>query len=552
MKHNFPNWLSGYDRSILKFDLIAGLTVAAVVVPKALAYAVIAGLPVEVGLYTALVPMVAYALLGTSQKLSVSTTSTIAILTAAELSRVAAGGSPEQMMTAAATLAFLVGAFLCLASVLRLGFLAYFISAPVLTGFKAGIGMVIIVDQFPKLLGVHIDKAGFFRDILSLSYHLSATHIPTLVVGGAALIMIVILEKSMPRTPAPLFAVAAGIAVSFFFSLKAMGVNIVGNIPAGLPNLSIPDLPLLIKLWPGALGIALMSFTESIAAGRAFSESGDPESDVNRELFALGVSNMLGGFFQAMPSGGGTSQTAVNSQAGARTQVAELMTAACTLIVMLFLSRVIALMPLCILAAVVIATTAPLINPGDFKAIHRVRKNEFYWSLIACVGVMVLGTLKGILVAVAISLLMLMHQANHPPVYLLGRKKGTDIYRSLGLYPQDEQIPGLMIVRTEGMLTFASMPCVADRFNALITGRQPKVLLFDLSAVPDIEYTALMQLEEAERKLSERGIPLWFAALNKRVLESIRRTSLGERLKDGRLFYTIEEAVQKYLTHITR
>lgn len=359
--------------------------------------------------------------------------------------------------------------------------------------------------------------------------------------------MIVILEKMRPHSPAPLLAVAAGIALSYLFPLKAMGVNIVGDIPAGLPGLSLPDISLFLRLWPGALGIALMSFTESIAAGSAFAERGDAKPAVNRELFALGAANLLGGLFQTMPAGGGTSQTAVNNQAGARTQGAEMVTAACTLIVMLFLSRVIGLLPLCVLAAVVIVTTLPLINPADFKAIHHVRKDEFYWSLISFAGVMILGTLQGILVAVVISVLMIMYHANHPPVYLLGRKKGTDIYRNLELYPQDEVIPGLLILRTEGMLTFASIPRAADKFNALTAGREAKIMLLDLSAVPDIEYSALMQLEEAEQKMAESGTSLWVAGLNRRVLESIRRTALGERLKDGRIFYTVEEAVQQYL-----
>ena len=548
MKHTTLSRLVNYDSAFIKFDVLAGLTAAAVVIPKSLAYAVIAGLPVEVGLYTALVPMVVYSLLGTSRKLSVSTTSTIAILTAAELSRVGGGGSAGELMSAAATLAFLVGVFLFLAAALRLGFLAYFISVPVLTGFKTGIGLVIIVDQLPKLLGVHIDKAGFFRDILSILHHLPGTHIPTLLVGGAGLLMIVILEKWKPLSPAPLYAVAAGIALSYFFGLKTLGVHVVGDIPAGLPSLSIPDVSLFLKMWPAALGIALMSFTESIAAGRAFAEQGEPKPAVNRELFAIGAAGLLGGLFQGMPAGGGTSQTAVNSRAGARTQAAELVTAACTLIVMVFLSRVIALMPLCVLAAVVIVTTAPLLSPVDFKAIYHVRRKEFYWSLIALAGVVVLGTLQGILVAVVISVLMIMYQANHPPVYLMGRKKGTNIYRNLELHPQDEVIPGLLIVRTEGMLTFASMPRAADTFNALIADRDARVLLLDLSAVPDIEYTALLQVEEAERKMTESGTSLWVAGLNQRVLESIQRTALGDRLKDGRMFYTVEEAVQQYLS----
>jgi len=199
MSQNTAPWFSRYERTDLKFDMIAGLTAAAVVIPKALAYSVIAGLPVQVGLYTALIPMVIYALLGTSSRLSVSTTSTIAILTAAELAIVAEGGSPGELMTAAATLAVMVGVFLCLAAVLRLGFLAYFISAPILTGFKAGIGLVIIVGQLPKLLGFHIDQAGFFRDIFSTFEHLPETHFPTLLFGAAGLGLVLLFEKRRVR-----------------------------------------------------------------------------------------------------------------------------------------------------------------------------------------------------------------------------------------------------------------------------------------------------------------------------------------------------------------
>ena len=544
-------WLFNYDRSLLKFDLIAGLTAAAVVIPKSLAYAVIAGLPVEVGLYTSLVPLVVYALLGTSRKLSVSGTTTIAILTAAELSRIGlTGGSSGELIVAAATLAVLVGVFLCLAAVLRLGFLGNFISLPVLTGFKAGIGAVIIVDQLPKLIGIHIDKTGFFRDIISIAGHVPMMHVPTLLVGACAIAVIFFMEKRAPHSPAPLIAVALGIAASFLFGLKALGVKTVGFIPAGLPEFSMPQAALFVKLWPAALGIALMSFTESVAAAKAFTDYHEPRLNVNRELFALGAVNILGGIFQAMPAGGGTSQTAVNSQAGARTQVSGLVAAACTLVVMLFLSGVIAAMPMCILAAVVIVTSAPLINFADFKAIRIIRKDEFYWSLIACLGVMVLGTLQGIMVAVGISVLMLMYSANHPPVYLLGRKKGTDIYRSLERFPEDEQIPGMLIVRTEGMLTFASMPNAADSFNALVKDRQAKVLLLDLSAVPAIEFTALMQLETAEEKMAEHNVSLWLTGLNQRVEESILKSKLGGRLKDGRMFYTVPDAVQHYLKQI--
>ncbi|TVQ94165.1 MAG: SulP family inorganic anion transporter, partial [Chromatiaceae bacterium] len=317
----------GYQRGWLRPDLIAGLTTAAVVVPKAMAYATIAGLPVEVGLYTAIVPMVIYAILGTSRPLSVSTTTTLAILTGTQLALVVPNGDPAALLTAATTLAGLVGIMLILAAVLRLGVVASFISDPVLTGFKAGIGLVIVLDQMPKLLGIHFDKGGFLQNLLALIQHLPETSLATLAVGAAMLAILVGLERFVPLAPAPLVAVALGIAASGLFGLQGQGVETLGKIPAGLPAFTAPHLELSTQLWPGALGIALMSFTESIAAARAFAGPGEPRPAPNRELLATGVGNLIGGLFGAMPAGGGTSQTAVNRRAGARTRLAGLVTA---------------------------------------------------------------------------------------------------------------------------------------------------------------------------------------------------------------------------------
>ncbi|MDQ1311089.1 MAG: hypothetical protein QG601_2359, partial [Pseudomonadota bacterium] len=247
----------------LRLDVVAGLTAAAVVLPKAMAYATVAGLPVAVGLYTAFIPMILYALLGTSRVLSVSSTTTLAILAGTQLGLVVPDGDPARLLTATATLTAMVGAFLLLASVLRLGFVANFISTPVLTGFKAGIGLVIVLDQLPKLLGVHIEKAGFFRDLLSVVQHLPETSLLTLAVAVATLVVLVGMERFWPRAPAPLVAVGGAIAASWLFSLQTQGVSIVGLIPQGFPSLTMPDASLIAQLAPGALGIALMSFTET-------------------------------------------------------------------------------------------------------------------------------------------------------------------------------------------------------------------------------------------------------------------------------------------------
>lgn len=536
-----------YPREWLRPDVIAGLTAAAVVVPKALAYATIAGLPVQVGLYTAVVPMVIYALLGTSRPLSVSTTTTIAILTASALALAAPGGGPAELAVAAATLSVMAGAVLILATALRLGFVANFISEPVLTGFKTGIGLVIVVDQVPKLLGIHIEKAGFFRDLLAIVQHVPQASLVTVLVSAAILALIFGLERFLPKWPAPLVAVGAAILCSALFGLQAAGVATVGEVSRGLPSFTWPQLQLVTQLWPAAIGIALMSFTESIAAGRAFADPKEPRPLPNRELFALGLANVGGGLFGAMPAGGGTSQTAVNRLAGAKSQVAELVTAAGALATLLLLAPFIALMPKAALAAVVVVYSFYLIQPAEFAAIRRVRTAEFRWALVALAGVVLLGTLQGILVAVIVSLLSLARQAYDPPVYALGRKRGTTVFRPLSPeHPDDEHWPGLLMVRVEGRVFFANAQRIGDLIWPMVESCRPSVVLLDCRAITDVEYTALKMLGEAEQKLRAEGRQLWIAGLNPAVFEVVERSELGAALGRGRMFLNMQAAVEKF------
>jgi SulP family sulfate permease len=540
-------WLPGYPKDWLRFDLIAGVTTAAVAIPKGMAYAAIAGLPLQVGLYTALIPMAVYAVLGTSRALSVSTTTTIAILTAEELSRIAPGADTARLITVAATLAFLVGTFLVLAWILRLGFLANFISESVLTGFKAGIGLVIIVDQLPKMLGFHIAKTGFFREIGSIVDHIGRTSVPTLVLAAATLALIRALERYAPRSPAAALAVGAGIALAGFAGLQSMGISLVGGVPSGLPSFALPDFSLVRQLWPSALGIGLMSFVETVAAGRAFMRQGEPRPAANQELLALGLSNLAGSGFQIMPAGGGTSQTAVNRGAGARTQMSELVTVAIVAAALLFLMPIVRLIPQATLAAVIVATTAGLISPAEFQAMRTIRAREFGWAIVATAGVVILGTLEGILVAVALSVLMMFYEANHPPVYVLGRKPGTDVFRPLSpAHPGDEAFPGLLILRTLGRVHFANAEFIGDRIWRKIRQARPKVLLLDCSAVPDFEYTALKAMSTFEQKLKDEGVTLWLADLNPEPLDEIERAPLGKTLGHERMFFNLRTAIEKY------
>jgi MFS superfamily sulfate permease-like transporter len=354
----------------------------------------------------------------------------------------------------------------------------------------------------------------------------------------------VALERLLPRAPAPLIAVASGIAASGMLALSARGVETIGRIPSGLPLPVLPDTSLFQTLWPGALGIALMCFTESIASGRAFARPGDRRPDADQELLALGVGNLLGGLFGAMPAGGGTSQTAVNAGAGARSQVSSLVTAIATLLVIVFLAPLIALMPQATLAAVVIVTSVGLINPADLMAIRRVRTIEFRWALAAMLGVVVLGTLQGILAAVILSLVSLLRQANHPAVYVLGQKPGTDVFRPrMPEHPEDRTWAGVLLLRPEGRIYFANAQRIVDGVMALVHDAGARAVVLDLSAVPDIEYTGLKSMTELERSLADAGVVLSVAALNPPALAVIQRSSLGARLGRERMFFTIAQAV---------
>jgi high affinity sulfate transporter 1 len=542
------DWLFGYQKEWLPYDLIAGLVTAAVVIPKAMAYATVAGLPVQVGLYTALVPMAIYALIGTSRPLSVSTSTTLAILAGAEFAQVAPNGTPASLMTASATLTLLVGAMLVAASLLRLGFVANFISEPVLTGFKAGIALVIVMDQLPKLLGIHFHKAGFLRNVLTIIQKIPETSLPTLVLGAATIVLLLALEHFLPKAPAPLVGVALGIAGVSLFGLQGHGIELVGQIPRGLPSITLPDFSLLEGLWPGALGIALMSFTETIAAARAFAKSDEPPLRPNQELLATGLANAGGALLGAMPGGGGTTQTAVNRLAGARTQLAELVTAVATLVTMLLLAPLIGQMPQATLAAVVIVYSVGLIKPQDFRAILAIRRTEFIWALVAFTGVMLLGTLKGIVVAIVVSLFALAHQTSNPPVYLLGRKPGSNVFRPRSKeHPEDETFPGLLLLRLEGRVFFVNAQRIAEKIRALIEEAQPKIVVLDLSAVPDLEYTALKMLTEGEKRQREHGMSLWLVGLNPEVLTMVQRSSLGKVLGREQMYFNLELAVAKYL-----
>ena len=546
---NIPaaRWLIGYRPAWLRSDAVAGLTAAAVVIPQALAYAAVAGLPVQVGLYTALAGMLVYPLLGSSRPLSVTTTSSIAMLTTTEIAALAATHAGLEPEAAAATLALLVGGALILARVLRLGFLANFISKPVLIGFQAGVGAAILVGQLKSVFGVRLTATSTLGILAQLPGALPRTHGLTLLVAGVGIAILLVAVRRAPRFPAPLIWVAATIVASAVFGLAALGVKTIGTVPAGLPTLALPDLSLVKLLWPSSLGIALMSFTEGTAGARTFRANDDPPVSTNSELVAVGAANLASAFVGGMPAGGGTSQTAVANGAGVHTQLAQWISAAAVLATLLVASRAIALLPQPALAAVMVVTAITMIKPATFYAIAAVRRDELMWSFATVVGVIALGTLYGVLVAVAISMLTLAYQANHPPVYAMAYNREKAIFRRAGEHKSDVTYAGLLMLRVEGRLSFANADNARDKIRDLVVSADPRVVVIECSGILDIEYTALLMLVDAERHMREAGCELWLAAINPGLLKIIERSPLGEALGKKRMFFNLDKALEAWL-----
>ena len=508
-------WLRSYRRAWLGPDLVAGAVASCVVVPQAIAYASLAGLPVQLGLYAALVLMVVYALLGSSRPLSVSVTSTISIITAT-----AVAGSKDPAATAA-LLAILAGALLLVAGVIRIGFLADLISLPILTGYKAGIGLVILSGQLGKVLGIKVDGDGFFENIADVVRGLDDVSGPTLALGGATIALLLVLPRFVPSIPAPLVAVAAGIAAVVVLDPD---VAVIGTVPSGLPSFEVPAFDGWRTLVTAAGGIALMAAVESLAAARALARRDDPPVNADRELMALGGANLAGGLFQAFPGGGGLSQSAVQDSAGARTQLASIACAGVVVLVLTVLTGVLEDLAQATLGALVIVAAAGLIKPADLRMIARVRTRDFALALVALAGVLVLGVLDGILVAVFVSIIVLLYQANRPPVDVVGEEEGV------------------LVLRPRGRLHFANMRRTSERIVAAIEASDPlpRIVILDVVAVPDLEITAVAGLHELGADLHERGTELWVASLTPGERRMIERYGDADPLT---VFATPEDAL---------
>ena len=544
--------LSGYDRGWLRSDVVAGLTVWAVLVPEALAYASIAGVSPVVGLYAAPAALVLYAAFGSSRHLVVGPMSATAALSAAAVADVITADDDFAALTA--TLAIATGIAATCAGLLRLGFLANFISEPVLKGFIIGLALTIIAGQLPKLFGVEGTSGDFFEKIWGLLGDLGGTSGLTLLVGLASLALVVGLKEVAPVVPGSLAAVLLGIVAVELLGLDDHGVAIVGNIDSGLPGVGLPDVEAqrYLDLGAAAVGVMLVGFAKGLGAAKTYAARHHYEVDANRELVGLGAANLGAGLVSGMVVNGSLSKTAVNGSAGARSQISGLVVAVLTVVTLLFLTGLFESLPEATLAAVVIAAVVELVDWRALVVLYRLgthrlaeiygiaARPDFLAALAALAGVLVFDTLPGLFIGIAVSLALLLYRASRPHVAVLGRAPGTeDQYVDLARHPANEQVPGVVIVRVEGGLFFANADVVRARVRALAAAPGTRAVVLDGETMPSIDVTAARMLVELRDDLRRRGVELLLARGVGQVRDVLPRAGDAERV-----YPTVGEAVE--------
>ncbi len=554
----FPS-LRNYQRDWVRGDVVAGLTVWAVLVPSALAYATIAGVPPVVGLYAAPAALVLYAALGSSRQLITGPSAAAAALSAAVVGNAVAGNG-SLFVAASAALAICVGLAALIAGLLRLGFVANFISQPVLKGFIVGLSLTIIAGQVPKLFGVESGSGDFFERAWDFLINIGGTDALTLLVGAGSLAVLFALPRVAPAIPGSLAAAVLGIVAVELFDLGAHGVAIVGSIDPGLPSLALPDVSLdrFGGLAAGALGVMLVGFAESLGTAKIYAEQEHREISPNRELIGLGVANLGAGVSGGFAVNGSLSKTAVNSATGGRTQLVGLIAAGLTVLTLLLLTGFFESLPVATLAAIVIAALIDLIDISalrDFRRVYTSRlgraygfaaRADFIAAVAAMLGVMILGTLAGLFLGVLISLLLLLYRASRPPVAELGRVPGVSgHYSDLARHPDNRPVEGIAVLRIEGGLFFANAGPIAAEIRSAARRDDVDAIVIDAETMPFIDVTAAGVLDQVARELRADGVRLVIARSIGQIRD-VLRTAPGDSVLDVS-YPTVDEAVKRLL-----
>lgn len=540
--------LAGYRRSWLRGDLLAGVTVAAYLVPQVMAYASVAGLPPVAGLWAILPALVLYALLGSSRLLSVGPESTTALMTATVVGPLAAG-DPGRYAVLAATLAVAVG-LLCLAAwAARLGFVADLLSRPVLVGYLAGVALIMIVDQLPKLTGVQTTGSGFFPQLLSFVRNLPEAQPATVAFAATALAFLFTAPRFLRAVPGPLLAVVLGTAAVAAFGLDEHGVAVIGEVPAGLPAVELPDLRELPRLLLPALGLLLVGYTDVILTARAFAarDEGRP-LDADQELLALGAANLGAGALHGFPVSSSASRTALAESAGGRSQMYSLAAGAAVLAVLLFLSPLLTLTPVTVLGALVVYAAVRMIDLTGFRRLATFRRRELQLALGCLLGVLALDILYGVLVAVGLSVAELLTRVARPHDAVEGLVPGVAGMHDVDDYPQASTIPGLLVYRYDSPLFFANAEDFRRRALAAVAEQTGPVDWFVLNTEANVEVdiTALDAVDSLRRQLAARGIVFAMARVKQDLRDDLDAYGLTESVGPDLIFPTLPTAVAAY------
>ncbi|MCK6508865.1 solute carrier family 26 protein [Myxococcota bacterium] len=548
------DWLRAYKREELRGDTMAGLTVAIMLIPQGMAYAMLAGLPPQMGLYASLLPPFLYALLGTSRQLSFGPVAMDSLLVATGVGAMALAGSADYVALAI-TLGVLVGLMQIGMGLARLGFLVNFLSRPVISGFTSAAALIIGLSQLKHLVGLKLERSSQIQVIvLDVLKKIGGLHGLTLGIGLAAVVLLVWVKKRRPAWPGALFVVLLGTLVVWGFGWERSGVQIVGAVPAGLPGLTMPryDWGTIERLLPIALTIALVAFLEGISVARAIATKRRYAVDANQELIAMGVANLGGGLTGGYPGTGGLSRSAVNDQAGARTGLASMITALLVGLTLLFFTPLFYFLPKAVLAAIVMVAVFGLIEFQEPFRLWKIQRMDAVLLLLTFGVTLTVGIQQGIAVGVGVSLLLFIARSTRPHTAVLGRIKGTDIYRNVERFPEAETWSGVVIFRLDASFYFANVAFFKELLRDLILravqGGEPlRAVIADTSGIDFVDSSAVDALQEVARDLKDADIAFYLAGVKGPVRDVLRRSGLYAMLGEERVMLRIQDAVDAVL-----
>jgi len=539
--------LADYEQEQLQGDLSAGLTVGVMLIPQGMAYALIAGLPPIYGLYAALVPLVAYALFGTSRQLAVGPVAMVSLLVAASVGPIA-GGDTEQYIALTLMISVMVGLFQFILGVARFGFLVNFLSHPVLSGFTSAAALIIGLSQLKHLLGVDIPRSNYIHEILASAYaKMGAIEPTTLALGLGSIALLVVLKRWKKAFPGALVAVVLTTAAVWAFGLHQDGVAIVGDVPRGLPDFFVPsfELDTIQSLIPATLTIALVGFMESIAVAKVYASRHRYEVDANKELIGLGLANLFGAFFRAYPTTGGFSRTAVNDQAGAQTNLAGLFSAVVIALTLLLLTPLFYYMPKAVLAAIVMVAVVGLIDIEEARYLWRVDRKDFGLMMLTAAATLALGIEEGILVGVIVSLIAIIHEISQPHTAVEGRLPGTETYRNLQRNPEAMTRASVVVVRMDASLSFANASTFKDLIMELdVKDPELRAVVINMYPVNRVDSTGAHTLHEIIEDCRRNGVDIYFAGVKGPVRDVLAEAGVIKQAGTDHFFHEVHDAVE--------